>query len=132
MSAEIIEGDLDRGYWTGVNMDEELFANVDGLVYPIVEWRGPDAEPCPKEDAVFAIAGRGFRWFCVHLGEFGIGPWVERYKDPAFLARIRAPCDSGSRAEHEDSPSEAEPEGRQSGGEAASSEPSPHHDGDHR
>lgn len=116
MTAEIIEGDMDRGYWTGVNMDEELFANVDGLVYPIVEWRGPDTEPCPKEEAVFAIAGRGFRWFCVHLGEFGIGPWVERYKDPEFLARVRAGRDSGSVPQGENSRSEVEGEATQSGG----------------
>lgn len=81
MTDDVIKGPADRGFWYGVNMEEELFATAEGLVHPITNWYGAFGDECAKDEAVMAVAGRGFRWYAVHLGEFGIGPLADKYKD---------------------------------------------------
>lgn len=70
----ILRAGSDRGYSEAVNMEDELFACCDGHVYPITNWFGVDCEPCAKEDAAVAVAGRCFVWFTFALASFGIGP----------------------------------------------------------
>jgi hypothetical protein len=64
-------------------MEEELYACCDGKVYPITNWIGLDSEPCPKEKAVVAVAGRCFVWFTITLADFGIGPLATTEHDYA-------------------------------------------------
>ncbi len=75
---EVLKAGLDRGYRQAVNMEEELFAGPDGKVYPITDWFGVDTEPCPKEEAAVAVAGRCFVWFTISLAAFGIGPLADQ------------------------------------------------------
>lgn len=72
--SNVVRAGRDRGYYEAVNMEDELFAYCDGRVYPITNWFGVDNEPCAKEDAVVAVAGRCFVWFAIDLAAFGIGP----------------------------------------------------------
>lgn len=83
MSDAVVSGRMDRGFDIGVNMEEELYADVDGLTYPIVTWFDMEANECAKEDAALATAGRGFRWFNIHLGLFGLGPLAQYYPEAA-------------------------------------------------
>lgn len=123
---EIVQAGSDRGFNSGVNLEQELYAHIDGLVYPIVQWVGEDFADCPKEDAVFAVAGRGFRWFNIHLGEFGLGPWAERYKDPEFLAKLATITGSDGASDAGRGDANAAPSvGSQSGAGTAIAQPSP-------
>lgn len=70
----VVRAGEDRGYVEAVNMEAELFACCDGFVYPITDWFGADGEPCPKEEAAVAVAGKCFAWFTIPLDSFGIGP----------------------------------------------------------
>jgi len=69
-------------YDRAVNLEQELFANSDGTVWPIRDWLGIDGEPCAKEDAVYATAGgddpnKG-PWFGIWLASYGLGPHQEK------------------------------------------------------
>lgn len=70
----VVRAGDDRGYYEAVNMEQELFACCDGNVYPITDWYGVDCEPCPKEEAAVAVAGKCFVWLVIPLATFGIGP----------------------------------------------------------
>lgn len=100
---EIVAFPEPKRFDTALNWDEDLYAHLDGRVYPIEQWIGPDGKDCAKEDATLGIAGEGNRWFHVHLGLYGFGPWVERYDDPDFLTRFyepsTAPVDTDRQAE---------------------------------
>lgn len=73
----VVRAGGDRGYYEAVNMQDELFAYRDGKVYPITNWFDRRGEPCPKEKATVAVAGRGFVWFSLRLSDFGLGLFAE-------------------------------------------------------
>lgn len=74
---EIVKAGADRGFQEAVHMGDGLYAAPDGRVYPITNWFGLDCLPCPKEEAVVAVAGRCFVWFAIPLASFGIGPLAQ-------------------------------------------------------